>query len=71
MRFLFFIFFTIFFNENTNLKLYKSKEGKTIAKFYIFCAKLSGEREKINKKKKERTRSIKKYHFCQGGLASA
>ena len=27
------------------IKLYKSKEGKTI-KFYTFCVKLSGEREK-------------------------
>ena len=42
------------FYENTNRKLYKSKEGKTIAKFYTFCVKLSGEREKKRKEKKKR-----------------
>ena len=25
---------------NTNIKLYKSKEGKTITTFYTFCVKL-------------------------------
>ena len=34
-----------------NLKLYKSKEGKTI-KLYTFCVKLSGELEKEKKKYK-------------------
>ena len=36
--------------QQQNLKLYKSKEGKTITTFYTFCVKLSDEREK---KKKE------------------
>ena len=35
-----------------NLKLYKSKEGKTITTFYTFCVKLSDEREKKRKNKK-------------------
>ena len=43
------------------IKLYKSKEGKTI-KFYTFCVKLSGS------EKKRRKGNIKKY---QGGLTSA
>ena len=34
--------------ENTNIKLYKSKEGKT------FCLKLSGERQKKRREKKEK-----------------
>ena len=33
--------------QQQNLKLYKSKEGKTIT-FYTFCVKLSDEREKQN-----------------------
>ena len=37
------------FYENTNIKLYKSKERKTI-KFCTFCVKLSGEREKKKEK---------------------
>ena len=48
-----------FFDENTNLKLYKSKERKTIAKYCIFCVKLSGEREKIKKKKKRKNEKYK------------
>ena len=44
----------IIFYENTNRKLYKSKEGKAIAKFYTFCVKLSGEREKRKKEKKKK-----------------
>ena len=32
-------------HKYTNLKLYKSKEGKTITIFYTFCVKLSDERE--------------------------
>ena len=34
-----------------SLKLYKSKEGKTITTFYTFCVKLSDEREKKRKNK--------------------
>ena len=41
------------FYENTNRKLYKSKEGKTIAKFYTFCVKLSGERKKKKREKRK------------------
>ena len=48
-------------NNNTYLKLYKSKEGKTITTFYTFCVKLSDEREKKRKEEEERTKSIKKY----------
>ena len=47
------------FYENTNRKLYKSKEGKTIAKFYTFCVKLSGEREKKREKKKRKNKKYK------------
>ena len=59
-------------NTHTNLKLYKSKEGKTITTFYTFRVKLSDARQeererekKREKKKREVKRSI------QGGLASA
>ena len=31
--------FVLFFNEITNLKLYKNKEEKTVTKFYTFCVK--------------------------------
>ena len=47
-----------FFNENTTLKLYNSKEGKTLTKLYTFCVKLSGERER---EKKEKEKKNKKY----------
>ena len=36
---------------HNNLKLYKSKEGKTITTVYTFCVKLSDEREKKRKNK--------------------
>ena len=42
-----------FINENTNLKLYKSKLGKTITTFYTFCVKLCGERDKKNEIKEK------------------
>ena len=48
-----FYFLFLFFYKNTNLKLYKSKEGKTITTFYTFCVKLSGELEKEKKKEQE------------------
>ena len=38
-------------HTHNNLKLYKSKEGKTITTFYTFCVKLSDEREKKRKNK--------------------
>ena len=40
------------FYENTNIKLYKSKEGKT------FCLKLSGERQKKREKKKKKKKEV-------------
>ena len=40
--------------KNKILKLYKSKEGKTITTFYTFCVKLSDEREKNKKPKKNK-----------------
>ena len=41
-------------NTHTNLKLYKSKEGKTITTFYTFRVKLSDAREGKKKEKKNR-----------------
>ena len=40
--------------QQQNLKLYKSREGKTITTFYTFCVKLSDEREKNKKQKKNK-----------------
>ena len=70
--------------KKNNLKLYKSKEGKTITTFYAFRVKLSDVREEKKKKKKkkererERERKKKKREkkrevkrSIQGGLASA
>ncbi len=64
-------------NTHTNLKLYKSKEGKTITTFYTFRVKLSDAREEKKKredkkrkeKRKEKKREVKR--SIQGGLASA
>ena len=53
-------------HTHTNLKLYKSKGGKTITAFYTFRVKLSDaleekeEREKRKKEKKERKKRKKK-----------
>ncbi len=60
-------------NTHTNLKLYKSKEGKTITTFYTFRVKLSDAREekKKKKKKKERKKEEEVKRSIQGGLASA
>ena len=57
-------------NTYTNLKLYKSKEGKTITTFYTFRVKLSDAREG-KEKKRERKKKGEVKRSIQGGLASA
>ena len=44
--------------KNTNLKLYKSKEGKTMTTFYTFCVKLSGEQKKKKEKKNKKYKEV-------------
>ena len=63
-------------NIHTNLKLYKSKEGKTITTFFTFRVKVSDAREEKKKEKKEKKRERKKKkrevkRSIQSGLASA
>ena len=62
-------------HTHTNLKLYNSKEGKTITTFYTFRVKLSDareeEEEKKKKKKKKKKRRRRNKTNIQGGLASA